>query len=91
MEEPDHLPAIVRGASDFAIVVEGITVATTPTLATALLLTVVTTFVFNLKVIRRLRNLQYFVTTRIMDVPAEVRPSEGVKTELAILSAKLEA
>ena len=47
---------------------------------------VVAIFVFNLKVTRRLRNIQYFVERHVMKVKADVRPTENAMKELELLS-----
>ena len=65
--------------------VEFLSLATT-TLEEAILVLVVATFVFNLKVTRRLRNVQYFVERHIMKVEAEVRLTDNAREEPEVLS-----
>ena len=85
-EEADHQPVIFKGDSGCNVIVEHLTVATTNALEEAVLLLVVATFVFNLKVTRRLKNVQFFVEHYVMRIEPEVRPSDEVKKALEMLS-----
>ena len=85
-EDLDRQLCIVRRERDYAVAAENMYLATVATLNEALLLMTVATYIFNLKVTRKTRNLQYFVVTEILDVEAEVRPSESSHRELAALA-----
>ena len=88
-EEAGRQLTILKDESEggrFHISVEFLSIATAATLEEAILLLVVATFVFNLKVTRRLRNIQYFVEHCVMNVEAEVRPTESAMKELELLS-----
>ena len=85
-EEADRQPAIIESDAAFHISAECLSLASTTTLEEAILVIVVSTFVFNLKVTRRLRNVTYFVERHIMMVEAEVPPTASAKKELELLS-----
>ena len=65
---------------------EQLTVTNTNALEEAVLLLVVATFVFNLKVTRGLKNGQFLVEHYVMRIEPEVRPSDDVKKALEVLS-----
>ena len=85
-EDLDRQLCIVRRDGEYAVAAENMYLASVTTLDEALLLMTVSTYVFNLKVTRKTRNLQFFVVTKIMGVEAEVRPSESAHRELAVLA-----
>ena len=88
-DDPDRQLCIVRRDPGYAVAAENIYLATMATLDEAILLMTVSTYVFNLKVTRKTRNVQYFVVTKILGVEAEVRPSESAHRELAALAGSL--
>ena len=85
-EDLDRQLCIVRRDGEYAVAAENMYLASVTTLDEALLLMTVSTYVFNLRVTRKTRNLQFFVVTKIMGVEAEVRPSESAHRELAALA-----